>query len=188
MRSLSTIFVVDFLLLRGSRCSDRLFSLYEAYVAALCFLVVFGRAAPLRFLAWLPYSLSLGLLANTLSNLLQNATISCTIAPIMTTETNNKDFAVIATGGKQYIVSAGDTIKVELLGDHKEGDTIEFDQVLMKNDTVGTPVVAGAKVKATFLGEKKAQKISILRYKAKSNRNRKQGHRQKHAEVKIESI
>ena len=106
----------------------------------------------------------------------------------MTTETANKDFAVIATGGKQYVVSPGDVLQVELLGDHKEGDTIEFDQVLMQGETVGTPTVSGAKVKATYLGDKKGKKLSIIRFKAKSNRSRKVGHRQQYAEVKIESV
>lgn len=107
----------------------------------------------------------------------------------MATETAKQaEFAVIATGGKQYIVSKGDKLNVELLGDFKEGDKIEFDQVLMKNATVGTPTVKGAKVQATYLGETKGPKITILRYKAKSNRDRKQGHRQHYARVEIESI
>lgn len=103
-----------------------------------------------------------------------------------------EDFAVIETGGKQYVVSAGDVLKVELIGEHKEGDKIEFDKVLMSDDgkgaTIGTPYIDGAKVKATYLGEKKGPKISIVRYKAKSNRDRKIGHRQHYAEVKIESL
>lgn len=104
------------------------------------------------------------------------------------TATKSGDFAVIATGGKQYIVEPGQTLEVELIGDHKEGDTIEFDQVLMQNDKVGTPTVSGAKVKATYLGEIKGKKLSIIRYKAKSNRSRKVGHRQQYAQVKIDSI
>lgn len=103
-----------------------------------------------------------------------------------------EEFAVIETGGKQYMVAAGDVIEVELLGDHTEGDKIEFDKVLMndngKDVTIGDPYIAGAKVKATFLGVKKGPKITILRYKAKSNRDRKVGHRQKYSTVKIESI
>lgn len=103
-----------------------------------------------------------------------------------------EEFAVIETGGKQYMVAAGDVIEVELLGDHAEGDKIEFDKVLMndngKDVTIGDPYIAGAKVKATFLGVKKGPKITILRYKAKSNRDRKVGHRQKYSTVKIESI
>lgn len=114
----------------------------------------------------------------------------------MSKETTDKkqssDFAVIETGGKQYVVSVGDILDVELLGDYKEGDKIEFDQVLMSDDgtaaTIGDPYIAGAKVKASYIGEKKGKKITILRYKAKSNRSRKQGHRQKHATVKIESL
>lgn len=109
----------------------------------------------------------------------------------MATETAVKqDFAIIKTGGKQYIVSPGDVLNVELLEDRelKEGDTVEFSEVLMKNDTVGTPTVAGAKVKATYVAHAKGPKISIIRYKAKSNRDRKLGHRQHYAQVKIESI
>ena len=107
----------------------------------------------------------------------------------MATETTQKDFAVIGTGGKQYIVSPGDVVTVELLdGEYKEGDTVEFDQVLMQNDKVGTPTVAGVKVKATYLGEKKGKKLSIIRFKAKSNRSRKVGHRQHYAQVRIEKV
>jgi large subunit ribosomal protein L21 len=117
---------------------------------------------------------------------------SSTMAGTMATTKANKDaFAVIATGGKQYIVCAGDTLEVELLGDHKEGDVVEFDSVLMTDDgakaTVGTPFTGG-KVKATYLGEKKGPKLTIVRYKAKSNRDRRIGHRQHYAQVKIEAI
>lgn len=123
---------------------------------------------------------------------MQNMRISSTIARTMATETTNSaPFAVIATGGKQYVVREGDTLLVELLGDHKEGDTIEFDTVLMTDDgsstKVGTPTT-GTKVKATYLGEKKGPKLTIVRYKAKSNRDRRIGHRQHYAQVKIESI
>lgn len=108
------------------------------------------------------------------------------------TATKTKDFAVIETGGKQHLVSVGDVLQVELLGDHNEGDKIEFDQVLMSDNgtsaTIGDPYIKGAKVKATYLGEKKGKKISIIRYKAKSNRDRNVGHRQKYAEVKIDSL
>jgi len=110
------------------------------------------------------------------------------ISPNMNTETANKDFAVIETGGKQYLVCAGDVLDVELLAGHSEGDTVEFDTVLMAGDKVGTPYVDGAKVKASYLGEKKGKKISILRFKAKSNRSRKQGHRQKYSQIKIETV
>lgn len=103
-----------------------------------------------------------------------------------------EEFAVIETGGKQYVVSAGDVVDVELLGNHKEGDKIVFDKVLMndngKDATIGDPYIKGAKVQATYLGEKKGKKITIVRYKAKSNRDRRVGHRQHYAKVQIDSF
>lgn len=106
----------------------------------------------------------------------------------MTTEAKKENFSVIETGGKQYVVSVGDVIDVELLGDHAEGDKVEFDKVLMTEKAVGAPYVDGAKVTATFMEMKKGKKLSIIRYKAKSNRDRKIGHRQKYSRVKIETI
>jgi large subunit ribosomal protein L21 len=110
----------------------------------------------------------------------------------MATETKNTaPFAVIATGGKQYVVRVGDVLLVELLGDHKEGDVIEFDSVLMTDDgstaKIGTPTT-GTTVKATYLGEEKGKKLTIIRYKAKSNRDRRIGHRQHYAEIRIDAI
>ena len=109
------------------------------------------------------------------------------------TKENSQEFAVIETGGKQYMVSVGDVLEVELLsGDLKEGDKVEFDKVLLVDDgkdaTIGTPYIDGAKVKATYQGTKKGKKVTIVRYQAKSNRDRRIGHRQKYAQVKIESI
>jgi large subunit ribosomal protein L21 len=108
-----------------------------------------------------------------------------------TTTKKDAPFAVIETGGKQYIVSVGDVIEVELLGENEAGAAIEFDTVLMTDDgttsKIGTPYT-GTKVKATYLGMEKGPKITILRYKAKSNRDRKIGHRQKYSQIKIESI
>ncbi len=103
------------------------------------------------------------------------------------------EFAVIETGGKQYMVSVGDVLEVELLGgDLKEGDAIVFDKVLMVDNgsdtTIGAPYIDGAKVKATFQGNTKGKKLHIVRYKAKSNRDRRIGHRQKYAEVKIDAL
>ncbi|NCN11711.1 50S ribosomal protein L21 [Candidatus Kaiserbacteria bacterium] len=110
----------------------------------------------------------------------------------MATETKSSaPFAVIATGGKQYVVRVGDVVLVELLGDYKEGDAIEFETVLMTDDgattKIGTPTT-GTKVKATYLGEKKGKKLTIIRFKAKSNRDRRLGHRQHYAEVRIDTI
>jgi large subunit ribosomal protein L21 len=109
----------------------------------------------------------------------------------MATDTATKAFAIIATGGKQYVVHEGDTLKVELLGNHNEGDKIEFDTVLMTDDgtssKIGTPNT-GTKVTATYLGETKGPKLTIVRYKAKSNRDRRIGHRQHYASIKIDKI
>lgn len=108
---------------------------------------------------------------------------------IMATQETNKDFAIIATGGKQYVVSPGDVLDVELIEGAEEGKTITFDQVLMAGEKVGTPTVSGAKVTAKVLDpEKKDKKLSIIRFKSKSNRFRKVGHRQKHTRVQIESV
>jgi len=120
-----------------------------------------------------------------------NLVISCILSRIMTTQTTNTaPFAVIATGGKQYVVRAGDTLLVELLNDNKEGDKLEFD-ALMTDDgkaaKVGAPNT-GSTVKATYLGEKKGKKLTIVRYKAKSNRDRRIGHRQHYAEIKIDAV
>ncbi len=126
--------------------------------------------------------------------LLHFLSFSCSIANIMATETAKKeDFAVIETGGKQYIVSVGDILDVELLGDEmEEGAEVEFDKVLLKDSgstaTVGAPYIAGAKVKATYKGLKKGIKLTIVRYKAKSNRDRRIGHRQHYARVQITAL
>jgi large subunit ribosomal protein L21 len=108
-------------------------------------------------------------------------------------QSKKEEFAVIETGGKQYMVSVGDVLEVELLAKElKEGDKVEFDKVLMVDDgkdaTIGTPYIKGAKVKATYQGLKKGKKLTIVRYKAKSNRDRKIGHRQKYAQVKIDAL
>ena len=104
-----------------------------------------------------------------------------------------REFAVIETGGKQYVVSVGDTLEVERLrGDLSEGDKIEFDKVLMvdngKDATIGTPYIDGAKVQATYQGEKKGKKLNIIRFKAKSNRDRNVGHRQKYSKITIDAL
>jgi len=103
------------------------------------------------------------------------------------------EFAVILSGGKQYVVSVGDILDVEQLPkEYKEGETVEFDKVLLVDNgtdaTIGTPYITGAKVTAIYQGEKKGKKLTIVRYKAKSNRDRKIGHRQKYDRVKIESL
>lgn len=103
------------------------------------------------------------------------------------------EFAVIKTGGKQYKVSVGDSIKVEkIIGEYKEGDKITFDQVLLvdngKDTTIGTPVIEGAAVNATLEKIGRAQKVTVIHYKQKSRYFKKNGHRQPFFQVKIDSI
>ena len=98
--------------------------------------------------------------------------------------------AIFVTGGKQYKVSEGDVIFVEKLD--FEGDTVEFDNVLMTIDgdavNVGTPNVAGAKVTAKLIKNGKAKKIMVFKFKAKKNYRRRQGHRQPYTKLSIEKI
>lgn len=99
-------------------------------------------------------------------------------------------YAIIATGGKQYKVSEGDVIRVEKLG-VEAGSTYDFDQVLAVSDdtlTVGSPVVEGAKVTATVVGDVKGKKVVVYKYKRKTGYHKKNGHRQAFTQVKIEKI
>ena len=100
-------------------------------------------------------------------------------------------FAIIETGGKQYKVQAGDVIMVEKLN-AEAGTSFTFDRVLGVVDgektTFGKPLVAGATVTAEILGDGKAKKVIIYKYKAKKGFHKKKGHRQHFTRVKIESI
>ena len=99
-------------------------------------------------------------------------------------------YAIIETGGKQYNVSVGATIKVEKLGG-EAGDSYTFDKVLYVSGDVpkvGAPFVEGAKVTASVVGQGKAKKVVIFRYKAKGGRHRKQGHRQPFTTLMVEAI
>ena len=99
------------------------------------------------------------------------------------------DFAVIETGGKQYLVRRGDKIKIEKIEKPAKGNAVTFDKVLLvvkgKKVTLGQPYIKTAKVKAEWVDEKKAKKITNVRYKSKTRRNRKKGHRQIYTEVVI---
>ena len=99
-------------------------------------------------------------------------------------------YAIIATGGKQYKVAEGDVIRVEKLG-AEAGSTYTFDQVLAVGGealTVGNPTVAGATVEASVIGDGKAKKVIVYKYKRKSGYHKKNGHRQQYTAVKIEKI
>jgi len=97
--------------------------------------------------------------------------------------------AVIATGGKQYVVEVGETINVELLDTDKKQVTFEPLMVIDGDKvTVGTPAVAGAKVTADVLDEVRADKVTSIRYKAKKRVHKLHGHRQRLAQIKITKI
>ena len=103
------------------------------------------------------------------------------------------EFAIIQTGGKQYKVSVGDTVKIEkLVGEHKEGDKITFDKVLLvdngRDTTIGTPFITGAKVEAELVEIGRAKKIIVVKYKPKSRYLIRQGHRQHFFKIKILEI
>lgn len=99
-------------------------------------------------------------------------------------------YAIIATGGKQYKVEEGQTIRVEKLG-VEAGSKFTFDQVLLVGDDdvkVGEPTVDGASVEATVVGDGKAKKVIVYKYKRKTGYHKKNGHRQQYTEVKIDKI
>ncbi len=100
-------------------------------------------------------------------------------------------YAIVQTGGKQYRLQPGDTVRVESLpGD--EGDFVELDDVRMVSEdgdvTLGTPNIPGAKVTAEILGRGRGKKIIVFKYKAKTRYRRKNGHRQNYTELKVTGI
>ena len=100
-------------------------------------------------------------------------------------------YAVIKTGGKQYRVAQGDTLKIEDLG-VEVGTTIDFNEVLMisKDDklTIGSPFVKGGIVKAEVVSNGRHKKIKILKFKRRKHHMKRMGHRQNFTEVKITAI
>ncbi len=107
------------------------------------------------------------------------------------------NFAVIHTGGKQYKVAAGDTIKIEKIKpkngvDLKVGDKVTFDQVLLTEDgtntVIGTPYVAKSAVEGTLEAVGRNKTVDVIKYKQKSRYFKKNGHRQPWFKVKIASI
>lgn len=106
---------------------------------------------------------------------------------------SNSEFAVIKTGGKQYKVSSGDVIKIAKLSDDaKVGDTLTFDEVLLKDTgsatTLGKPTISGSKVSGELLEIGRAKKVIAVRYKSKSRTFIRRGHRQDFFKVKITNI
>lgn len=98
--------------------------------------------------------------------------------------------AVIATGGKQYFVTEGETINVELLKDEKSKITMDALLVIDgEKITIGTPLVSGVVVSASVIeADTKQDKVISIRYKAKKRVHTVRGHRQRLATIKIDSI
>jgi len=100
-------------------------------------------------------------------------------------------YAVIKTGGKQYRVVAGEKLKVEQIP-ADIGSEIVIDQVLMvgNGDTVsvGTPLVAGAAVKATVIDHGRGKKVMIFKMRRRKHYRKTQGHRQNYTEIRIDGI
>jgi large subunit ribosomal protein L21 len=100
-------------------------------------------------------------------------------------------YAVIRTGGKQYLVSEGQTLEVEKL-EVEDGKAYDITDVLLISKdgkaSIGTPLVAGAKVVVKVIEQTKADKQIIFKYKAKKNYRVKTGHRQKLTKIEITKI
>lgn len=96
-------------------------------------------------------------------------------------------YAIIQTGGKQYMAKVGDTLFVEKL-DANEGDVITLDAVAVSSEA-GLKTGEGAgKVSVKVVGHGKSKKIIVFKYKAKKDYRRKQGHRQPYTKITVESI
>ena len=99
-------------------------------------------------------------------------------------------YAIIATGGKQYKVEAGDEVLIEKI-DAEIGAKVNFDVLMVsdgENVRIGTPVLDDASVTAEVLEHGKGEKVIVFKYKPKKKYRRKQGHRQPYTKVKILSV
>ena len=100
-------------------------------------------------------------------------------------------YAILETGGKQYRVSEGDTIKIENISGVSEG-AVTFDNILMVSDgdkaSFGTPFISSAKVTADVVEIAKDKKILVFKQKTRKNHRKLRGHRQQYTAVKIKDI
>lgn len=100
-------------------------------------------------------------------------------------------YAIIKVGGRQYRAVEGQYIDVEKLP-FEEGEEITIDEVLLTSDgetsTVGTPLVDGASVSATVEQQFRGEKLIVYKYRQRTSYRRKQGHRQYHTRLRINSI
>jgi len=100
-------------------------------------------------------------------------------------------YAVINDRGKQYTVKAGDRLRIDRL-DLEPGSEVIFDRILLVGGDdeiqLGRPALEGVSVKGTILGEHKDKKIIVFKKKRRKKYRRKQGHRQRYTDVRVESI
>ena len=99
-------------------------------------------------------------------------------------------YAIIRSGGKQYRVAEGDTVRVDLMSG-AAGDKIKFDDVLMiggDEPKIGKPLVKGAAVEAEIIGETKGDKLVVFKFRKRKRSRRKAGHRQHFTSVKITKV
>lgn len=101
-------------------------------------------------------------------------------------------YAIIVTGGKQYLVTEGQKLQVEKL-DLEVGATLNLDCLLVSDESgesvkVGTPLVPGGQVMAKVVAQDRADKVSVIKYKRKVRYRRNVGHRQPFTEILIEKI
>lgn len=101
-------------------------------------------------------------------------------------------YAIIRTGGKQYRVAVGDTVKVETL-EVEAGSEVTLNDVLLVaaedgSIKAGKPVVEGASVKATVLSHGRSDKVRIFKFRRRKHSMKSGGHRQNYTELKIEAI
>lgn len=100
-------------------------------------------------------------------------------------------YAVIETGGKQYKVAVGDSLRVEKL-DNDEGSEVTLERVLMVGDgdniQVGRPLLDGARVTAVVAAQGRAKKVHIFKMRRRKHYRKSQGHRQYFTEIKITGI
>lgn len=101
-------------------------------------------------------------------------------------------YAIIAADGRQYKVTTGDEIQIDLREGANAGDTLTFDNILLVSGPagvkVGMPTVSGATVAAEILGEEQGDKIYIQKMRRRKNFRRRTGHRQRYTRVRIGEI
>ena len=100
-------------------------------------------------------------------------------------------YAVIKTGGKQYKVEKGSTLRVEKL-DGDAGAKLTFEEVLLVADgdnvQIGAPMLSGAKVSAEIVAQEKGEKLIVFKFRRRKAYRRKNGHRQSYTAIKVTDI